>query len=180
MDVLETKFEGVFILEPKVFRDDRGFFVESYNQKGFDEKVGKFTFVQDNHSKSSKGVLRGLQFQSPNGQGKLVRVLVGAVYDVVVDIRKKSPTFGEWFGIELTAENKKQLWIPPGFAHGFLSLEEDTEFFYKCTEFYSPEDEGTLLWNDQELSIKWPKLDVPYSLSDKDLEGMVLSRLVDL
>ena len=154
--------------------------METYNQDKFDEHFGKVTFVQDNHSKSSKGVLRGLHFQNPMSQGKLVRVTAGAVYDLVVDIRKGSPSFGKSFGLELSGSNKKQLWIPPGLAHGFLTLEDNTEFLYKCTDFYAPQHDNTLLWNDAELNIEWPKLDCEFTLSAKDQEGLRLAEFTEL
>lgn len=180
MNIIETGLHGVYVLEPKVFGDERGFFMETYNQKTFDEFFGKITFVQDNHSKSSKGVLRGLHFQNPMSQGKLVRVTAGAVYDLVVDIRKGSPSFGKSFGLELSGSNKKQLWIPPGLAHGFLTLEDNTEFLYKCTDFYAPQYDNTLLWNDPELNIQWPKLDCEFTLSKKDQGGLTLAKFTEL
>lgn len=180
MEVKETNLHGVYVLEPKVFGDERGFFMETYNQNAFKEKIGDFTFVQDNHSKSSKGVLRGLHFQNPMSQGKLVRVTAGAVFDVAVDIREGSPTHGQWFGLELTEQNKKQLWIPPGLAHGFLTLEDNTEFLYKCTDFYAPQYDNTLLWNDESIAIEWPNLETEFKLSAKDLEGKMLDQFEEL
>jgi dTDP-4-dehydrorhamnose 3,5-epimerase len=178
MKKIATNLEGVFVLEPKVFGDERGFFIESFNKKTWlNLGLPDLDFIQDNHSKSSKGVLRGLHFQHPQPQGKLVRVTRGAVFDVVVDIRKGSPSFGQWFGIKLSADNKKQLWIPAGFAHGFLTLEDDTEFLYKCTDFYAPEYEKTLIWDDSKISIDWPLLDVDYQLSEKDLLGKSFKEL---
>lgn len=158
MNIIKTEIPDVIIFEPKVFGDDRGFFFESFNQKIFEEATGlKREFVQDNHSKSSKGVLRGLHYQlPPMAQGKLVRVVQGEVFDVAVDIRKSSPTFGKWVGIHLSAENKRQLWIPEGFAHGFLTISETAEFLYKTTNYYAPEYERSLAWNDADLTIKWP------------------------
>nr|WP_153879942.1 dTDP-4-dehydrorhamnose 3,5-epimerase [Citrobacter freundii] len=158
MNVIKTDIPDVLIFEPKVFGDDRGFFFESFNQKIFEEAVGcKVEFVQDNHSKSTKGVLRGLHYQlEPHAQGKLVRCVIGEVFDVAVDIRKSSPTFGKWVGVNLSAENKRQLWIPEGFAHGFLVLSETAEFVYKTTNYYSPSNETSILWNDQILNINWP------------------------
>ncbi len=158
MNVIKTEIPDVIIFEPKVFGDERGFFFESFNQKIFEEATGlKREFVQDNHSKSSKGVLRGLHYQlPPMAQGKLVRVVQGEVFDVAVDIRKSSPTFGQWVGVHLSAENKRQLWIPEGFAHGFLTLSETAEFLYKTTNYYSPKDEGAIVWNDSDLGISWP------------------------
>lgn len=158
MNVIKTEIPEVVIFEPKVFGDERGFFFESFNQKIFEEATGlQREFVQDNHSKSSKGVLRGLHYQlPPMAQGKLVRVVQGEVFDVAVDIRKSSPTFGRWVGVHLSAENKRQLWIPEGFAHGFLTLSDTAEFLYKTTNYYSPKDEGAIIWNDAELAINWP------------------------
>ncbi|XOZ33340.1 dTDP-4-dehydrorhamnose 3,5-epimerase [Halomonadaceae bacterium KBTZ08] len=159
MKITSTRIPDVKILEPRVFEDERGFFYESYNQKVFDEAVGHpVTFVQDNHSRSVKGTLRGLHYQlPPHPQGKLVRVTVGEVFDVAVDIRKSSPTFGHWVGETLSANNRRQLWIPPGFAHGFLVTSEIAEFQYKCTDFYAPDCEASIRWDDVELRIKWPK-----------------------
>ncbi len=161
----------VLLIEPKVFGDDRGFFFESYNQHQFEEAIGrKITFVQDNHSRSVKGVLRGLHYQIKQPQGKLVRVVQGEVFDVVVDLRKSSPTFGQWIGEILSAENKKQLWVPEGFAHGFLVLSESAEFLYKTTDYWAPEHERCIAWNDATLAIDWPISDKP-SLSGKDAQG---------
>ncbi|WP_305842128.1 dTDP-4-dehydrorhamnose 3,5-epimerase [Photobacterium leiognathi] len=172
MKVIETEIPDVKIIEPNVFGDERGFFMETWNQKKFEELVtGKTTqFVQDNHSKSKKGILRGLHYQTENTQGKLVRVVSGEVFDVAVDIRKNSPTFGKWVGVYLSAENKRQLWVPKGFAHGFYVTSEEAEFVYKCTDFYNPNAEHSILWNDPEISIKWPLTDTPL-LSDKDKNG---------
>jgi dTDP-4-dehydrorhamnose 3,5-epimerase len=157
MKVLKTEIPDVMIIEPKVFGDDRGFFFESFNQKIFEEAVGrKIEFVQDNHSKSSKGVLRGLHYQlEPYAQGKLVRCVSGEVFDVAVDIRKSSPTFSQWVGVNLSAENKRQLWIPEGFAHGFLVLSEMAEFVYKTTNYYHPDSDRGLLWDDKDIAIDW-------------------------
>jgi dTDP-4-dehydrorhamnose 3,5-epimerase len=168
MNVIKTVIPDVLIFEPKVFGDERGFFFESFNQKLFEEAVGyPVTFVQDNHSKSSKGVLRGLHYQlPPHAQGKLVRCVAGEVFDVAVDIRKSSPTFGQWVGVHLSGENKRQLWIPEGFAHGFLTLSDSTEFLYKTTNYYSPKHERGILWNDKEIMIDWGEV-IPI-LSDKD------------
>ncbi|MES1791733.1 dTDP-4-dehydrorhamnose 3,5-epimerase [Escherichia coli] len=168
MNVIKTEIPDVLIFEPKVFGDERGFFFESFNQKIFEEAVGrKVEFVQDNHSKSTKGVLRGLHYQlEPYAQGKLVRCVVGEVFDVAVDIRKSSPTFGKCLEVILSADNKKQLWIPEGFAHGFLTLQDDTEIIYKTTNYYSPEYERAIIWNDEEFSIKWPSK--PDIISQKD------------
>ena len=170
MEFLKTHLDGLLVIEPRVFEDSRGFFFESFNQKRFDEFVPNTVFVQDNHSKSNKGVLRGLHYQIQHAQGKLVRVVQGSVFDVAVDIRKSSPTFGQWFGIELSGTNKKQLWIPAGFAHGFLTLEDNTEFLYKTTDFYHPDFERSILWNDQEIGISWPSIS-DVKLSSKDQEG---------
>lgn len=158
MKAVATEIPGLLIFEPKVFSDDRGWFMECFHQGEFDQAVGEhILFVQDNHSLSRKWVLRGLHFQrSPYAQGKLVRVVSGAVWDVAVDIRRSSPFFGKWVGMELSAENKRQFWIPPGFAHGFLTLSETAEFFYKATALYHPSSEGSIAWNDPRLAIEWP------------------------
>ncbi|EFI1697459.1 dTDP-4-dehydrorhamnose 3,5-epimerase [Escherichia coli] len=179
MNVIKTEIPDVLIFEPKVFGDERGFFMESFNQKVFEEAVGrKVEFVQDNHSKSSKGVLRGLHYQlEPYAQGKLVRCVVGEVFDVAVDIRKSSPTFGKWVGVNLSAENKRQLWIPEGFAHGFLVLSEIAEFVYKTTNYYHPELEGCIKWDDSFLMIDWPNK--PIAISEKDKKGSSILRLND-
>ena len=153
--IIETPIKGLLLIETKVFKDDRGFFVESYNQRELKEIGLDLNFVQDNHSFSKKGVIRGLHFQLKYPQGKLVRVISGKVFDVAVDLRVDSPTFGEWFGVELIEGDGVQFYIPPGFAHGFISLEENTHFFYKCTEFYHPEDDFGIIWNDPELNINW-------------------------
>jgi len=165
----------VVLFEPKVFGDERGFFFESFNAEVFKEATGlDIQFVQDNHSRSSKNVLRGLHYQlNPKAQGKLVRVVEGAVFDVAVDIRAGSPTFGQWVGEVLSAENKRQLWIPAGFAHGFLTLSDTAEFLYKTTNYYAPECEGCISWNDPQIGIQWPEGFEP-QLSKKDLEGMLL------
>jgi len=155
--VTETGLPGVLLLEPKVFGDSRGFFFESFNARNFRSATGiDVDFVQDNHSKSAKHVLRGLHYQIQHPQGKLVRVTSGAAFDVAVDIRRSSPHFGRWTGVTLSAENKRQFWIPPGFAHGFLSLADDTEFLYKATDYYFPEHERSILWNDESLGVDWP------------------------
>jgi len=169
MKVTDTSIPDVKIIEPTVFKDKRGFFFESFNQKQFKEAIGRnVTFVQDNHSKSQKGVLRGLHYQLPPcAQGKLVRVVQGEVYDVAVDIRESSPTFGQWIGEYLSAKNKKQLWIPEGFAHGFLTLSNNAEFLYKTTDYYSPKHERTIKWNDRSINIDWPFKD-NLKLSIKD------------
>lgn len=172
MNVIKTDIPDVLIFEPKVFGDDRGFFFESFSQKVFEEAVGrKVEFVQDNHSKSCKGVLRGLHYQlEPYAQGKLVRCVAGEVFDVAVDIRKSSPTFGKWVGVNLSAENKRQLWIPEGFAHGFYVLSESAEFVYKTTNFYVPNVESGIIWDDKALAIKWPLDGCPIiSAKDKNL-----------
>lgn len=160
----------VVLIGPKVFGDSRGFFLESFKQDLFNEATGtNFEFIQDNHSRSSKGVLRGLHYQlPPYAQGKLVRVITGAVFDVAVDIRRSSPTFGQWVGAELTAENHQQLWIPPGFAHGFVVLSDTADFVYKTTAYYAPQTDRGILWNDESIGIEWPKLDIPFALSEKD------------
>lgn len=174
----QTPIDGVLVLEPKVFGDARGFFFESFNARDFAQATGlNETFVQDNHSKSAKGVLRGLHYQTQHAQGKLVRVTQGAVFDVAVDIRKGSSTFGQWFGLELSAENKKQLWIPAGLAHGFLVTSESAEFLYKTTDYYHPEFERSLLWNDPAMGIDWPLhlLDAPPLLAAKDVSGLTFA-----
>lgn len=172
MNVITTAIPDVLIIEPRVFGDERGFFFESFNQQAFNAAVGQaIDFVQDNHSKSSKGVLRGLHYQlAPKAQGKLVRVVQGAVFDVAVDIRKGSKTYGQWVGEILSAENKKQLWIPAGLAHGFLTLSDTAEFLYKTTDYYSPEHERCIRWDDPDLNIRWPDAGVP-QLSAKDMNG---------
>jgi dTDP-4-dehydrorhamnose 3,5-epimerase len=171
MNVVRTEIADVLILEPKVFADDRGFFFESFNQRVFEAAAGRpVTFVQDNHSKSKKNVLRGLHYQVEQPQGKLVRAVSGAIWDVAVDIRPKSPTFGRWVGVELTADNKRQLWIPPGLAHGFLVVSETAEVLYKATDYYAPAHERTILWNDPALGIAWPLADQP-QVSGKDAAG---------
>lgn len=169
----------ILVFEPEVLEDQRGFFFESFNQSGFDKVMGrKITFVQDNHSKSIKGVLRGLHFQlPPKGQGKLIRVIQGQIYDVAVDLRKTSPTFGHWVGEMLSADNKKQIWIPEGFAHGFITLSDDSEVLYKATDFYSPIHEQCLIWNDPEINVMWPHTENDYIFSDKDTKGKLLSDL---
>lgn len=178
MKVIDTRIPDVKIIEPSVFGDERGFFMETWNQKQFEELVtGKPTkFVQDNHSKSKKGILRGLHYQTENTQGKLVRVVSGEVFDVAVDIRKNSPTFGQWIGVYISAENKRQLWVPEGFAHGFLVISESAEFVYKCTDYYNPKAEHSIKWNDPEIGIEWPITNSEEPLlSGKDKEGLLLS-----
>lgn len=175
MAIQTTAIPEVLILEPKVFGDERGFFYESFNAKNFAELTGVHAnFVQDNHSKSVKGVLRGLHYQIQQAQGKLVRVVAGEVFDVAVDIRKHSPTFRHWVGVVLSAENKRQLWIPPGFAHGFLVTSDSAEFLYKTTEYYAPEFERSILWNDPAIGIQWPNSEQP-TLSGKDKSGALLA-----
>lgn len=172
MQILETVIADVKLIKPIVFSDDRGFFLESFNQKRFCELTGlEFDFVQDNHSRSNRGVLRGLHYQINQSQGKLIRVIKGRVYDVAVDIRRASPSFGRWVGAELSAENFLQMWIPPGFAHGFLTLEDNTELLYKTTDYYAPEHERSIRWNDPDLAIDWPLDAVEPCLSDKDQNG---------
>lgn len=174
MKVIQTEIHDVLILEPKVFGDDRGFFFESFNPKVFEKATGsQVSFVQDNHSKSSKGVLRGLHYQIQQPQGKLVRVVAGEVFDVAVDIRKGSKTFGKWVGAILSADNKKQMFVPEGFAHGFLVLSDSAEFLYKTTDYYAPEHERCIAWNDPDIGIVWP-LECEPVLSDKDQIGMAL------
>ncbi|MEZ8125994.1 dTDP-4-dehydrorhamnose 3,5-epimerase [Vibrio splendidus] len=176
MKVINTRIPDVKIIEPSVFGDERGFFMETWNQKQFEELVtGKPTqFVQDNHSKSKKGILRGLHYQTENTQGKLVRVVSGEVFDVAVDIRKGSPTFGQWVGEYLSSENKRQLWVPEGFAHGFYVTSDEAEFVYKCTNYYAPSAEITLMWDDVTLQIDWPIQSLPV-LSEKDKQGLSLA-----
>ncbi len=175
MNIITTPLDGLLMLEPRVFGDDRGFFYESFNARQFAEATGvSASFVQDNHSRSAKGVLRGLHYQIQQAQGKLVRVTTGAVYDVALDLRKSSPTFGQWFGAELSAENKRQMWIPAGFAHGFVVISEHAEFLYKTTDYWAPEHERAILWNDPALAITWP-LDVTPLLSAKDQAASLLA-----
>jgi dTDP-4-dehydrorhamnose 3,5-epimerase len=171
MKAIATKIPDLYIIEPKVFGDDRGFFFESFNEKKFAELTGQTVeFVQDNHSRSVKGVLRGLHYQVQRPQGKLVRVVQGEVFDVAADIRKGSATFGQWVGVNLSAENKRQLWIPAGFAHGFVTLSESAEFLYKTTDYWMPEFERCIRWNDPQLGINWPFSDAPI-VSEKDKVG---------
>jgi dTDP-4-dehydrorhamnose 3,5-epimerase len=174
MNVLQTAIPGLLILEPKVFGDSRGFFMESFNAKAFRDATGlDVNFVQDNHSRSGKGVLRGLHYQIEQAQGKLVRVVRGSVFDMAVDLRKASPTFGKWAGVELSEENHRQLWIPPGFAHGFLVTSESADFLYKTTDYYAPQFERSLAWNDPTVGVVWPLEGEP-QLSAKDVAGKVL------
>lgn len=176
MNVLKTAIDGVLIIEPKKFGDARGYFLESFSQKRYEEAGIKGPFVQDNLSFSRRGVLRGLHFQDPNPQGKLVSAPLGEVFDVAVDIRKGSSTFGKWVGVMLSAENGRQLWVPPGLAHGFLVVSETALFSYKCTDYYSPSSEHCLLWNDPDIGIQWPFKD-EVELSQKDLKGVSFSSL---
>lgn len=181
MEVIKTSIDGVVIIEPKVFGDERGFFLETFQSDRYKELAGiDLHFVQDNHSRSAKGVLRGLHFQKTKPQGKLVRVVRGAVFDVAVDIRKDSPTYGQWEGVLLSEENKKQFWVPPGLAHGFLVLSDVADFEYKCTDYYDPSDEGSLIWNDPSVGIEWPLdllVDVEIQLSGKDSTAGTLKEL---
>lgn len=178
MNIIETAIEGLLIIEPKVFGDERGFFMESWNARAFREAGLDIDFVQDNHSRSSRGVLRGLHYQQPGPQGKLVRVTAGAVYDVAVDMRRSSPTFGQWVGVELSAANKRMFWVPEGMAHGFLCLEDGTDFLYKCRGYYDPAHEHSLLWNDPTLGIDWPLDGIMPQLSAKDEAGKPLAQAV--
>lgn len=178
MNVVETAIPGPLILEPRVFGDERGFFMETWNDAQFAELGLKLTFVQDNHSHSQKGVLRGLHFQNPKPQGKLVRVTRGAVFDVVVDLRRSSSHFGKWVGLELSADNKRMFWVPEGFAHGFLTLTDNTDFMYKCTVPYSPDSEHTLAWNDASVGVEWPVDTLTPIISEKDAVGTSLKDVV--
>lgn len=174
MNIIPTEIPDILIIEPRIFSDHRGFFFESFNEAAFVEKTGlQVRFVQDNHSCSARNVLRGLHYQVQQAQGKLVRVISGAIFDVAVDLRKSSPTFGQWVSCELTAENRRQLWIPAGFAHGFLALSDQTEVLYKTTDYYSPAGERCLLWEDPDLDIAWPLTEEPI-LTAKDLAGLPL------
>ena len=175
MKVTPTSIPSVLIIEPRVFGDTRGFFFESFNQRAFNQATSlDVNFVQDNHSRSSKGVLRGLHYQIQQPQGKLVRVVRGSVFDVTVDLRKSSPTFGQWVGVELTEDNHCQLWIPPGFAHGFYVLSDSADFLYKTTDYYAPEFERSLIWNDPTIGIEWP-LNTQPIISAKDVQGNKLA-----
>ena len=178
MNVIPTAIEGVLLIEPRVFGDERGFFLESWNAKAFSDAGLDMDFVQDNHSRSARGVLRGLHYQSPEPQGKLVRATAGGVFDVVVDLRRSSPTFGKWVGFELSAVNKRMLWVPEGMAHGFLCLEDGTDFLYKCRGYYEPANEHSLLWNDPAIGIDWPLGDIVPQLSAKDEAGKPLADAV--
>lgn len=177
MNIIDTRIPDVKLLEPKVFGDERGFFMETFRDEWFRQNVAERTFVQENHSKSTQGVLRGLHYQTENTQGKLVRVVSGEVFDVAVDMRRDSPTFGHWVGEVLSADNKRQLWVPEGFAHGFYVLSDEAEFVYKCTDYYNPNAEHSLIWNDATVGIDWPLLGEP-SLSAKDLAGKALAEAV--
>jgi dTDP-4-dehydrorhamnose 3,5-epimerase len=181
MNVTPTRIPDVLIIEPKVFGDARGFFLESFNQRAFNEATGlDLSFVQDNHSRSTRGVLRGLHYQVQQPQGKLVRVVRGAVFDVAVDIRRGSPTFGQWVGVELSESNHRQLWVPPGLAHGFLVISESADFLYKTTDYYAPQHERCIAWNDPELGVEWPELGVAPTLSAKDQAGQRLADVAAL
>lgn len=175
MKLVQCPISGPIILEPKVFGDDRGFFLESWSADGFRAAGLGMDFTQDNHSQSNRGVLRGLHYQNPDAQGKLVRVVAGRIWDVVVDMRRTSPKFGAWFGVELSGANKRMLWVPEGFAHGFLTLEDDTHMLYKCTAPYDPAQEHILAWNDPQVAIEWPLNGLKPLLSDKDRRGRALS-----
>ncbi|VVT02264.1 dTDP-4-dehydrorhamnose 3,5-epimerase [Erythrobacter sp. EC-HK427] len=175
MQVIPTALDGPLIIEPKVHGDDRGFLLESWNAQAFSEAGLDIAFVQDNHSRSDKGVLRGLHFQQPQPQGKLVRVVSGAVLDVAVDLRRSSATFGQWIGVELSAANKRMLWVPHGFAHGFLTLADGTDVLYKCDAPYAPEHEQVLAWDDPDLGIEWPLEGLEPRLSDRDRAGRALT-----
>ena len=177
MNIIETAIPGVLIIEPRVFGDARGFFMETWNAAAFAAAGLDLTFVQDNHSRSQKGVLRGLHFQNPGPQGKLVRVTHGAVFDVAVDLRASSPTFGQWVGVELSAANNRMFWVPEGLAHGFLTLEDDTDFLYKCTAPYAPQSEHTLAWDDPMVGIDWPVAGLDPIISAKDAVGLVLAQV---
>jgi len=174
----DTGINGVTLIEPKVFGDERGFFLETFQKERYQEIIGEgLDFVQDNHSRSQKGVLRGMHFQTNKPQGKLVRCVSGAVYDVTVDVRKGSPTYGKWYGAELSAENKRQIWVAPGLAHGFLVLSAYADFEYKCTDYYDPSEEACLIWNDPVVAIDWPKTEIAVKLSPKDQFGKLLCNL---
>lgn len=176
MKIIDTAIDAVKLIEPTVFGDDRGFFMETWNARVAADAGLDLNFVQDNHSRSSRGVLRGLHYQMQDTQGKLVRVSAGAVFDVAVDVRKSSPTFGKWVGYELSAENKRMLWVPEGFAHGFLTLRDGTDFQYKCTNYYAPVHERTIAWDDPEVGVDWPLDDLIPMLSEKDRVGASLAK----
>jgi dTDP-4-dehydrorhamnose 3,5-epimerase len=176
MNVIKTKLNDVLIFEPKVFGDERGFFMETFRQDMFSQHTGVPELVQDNHSKSAQGILRGLHYQTEHTQGKLVRATQGSVFDVAVDLRKSSSTFGQWIGVELSAENKRQLWVPAGFAHGFYVTSEQAEFVYKCSDYYYPQSEISIKWDDPELGIDWPLVEgAAPNLSAKDAQGMAFA-----
>jgi dTDP-4-dehydrorhamnose 3,5-epimerase len=178
MKISHSKLKGCVIIEPRVFGDERGFFLETFQAVRYEQEAGiDLPFVQDNHSRSAGSVLRGLHFQKTKPQGKLVRVVLGEVYDVAVDIRKGSPTFGEWEGVILSEDNKKQFWVPPGFAHGFVVLSDTADFEYKCTDYYDPSDEGSILWNDPDLDIPWPIANPVLSTKDESAKRLVDLRL---
>ena len=178
MKISHSKLKGCVIIEPRVFGDDRGFFLETFQAARYKQEAGiDLPFVQDNHSRSARGVLRGLHFQKTKPQGKLVRVVSGEVYDVAVDIRKGSATFGEWEGVILSEDNKKQFWVPPGFAHGFVVLSDTADFEYKCTDYYDPSDEGSILWSDPDLDIPWPIANPVLSTKDESAKRLVDLRL---
>ncbi|WP_075171314.1 dTDP-4-dehydrorhamnose 3,5-epimerase [Neptunomonas phycophila] len=176
MDYKKLAIPDVVLMTPKVFGDERGFFLETFRQSEFEKHCGQYSFVQDNHSKSSQGILRGLHYQLEKPQGKLVRVTRGEVFDVAVDMRSNSPTFGQWVGEYLSEENKRMLWVPPGFAHGFYVTSEEAEFQYKCTDYYNPGDEYSLLWKDETLNIKWPLISKSPQLSEKDMLGLTFDK----
>ena len=178
MKVIHSKLKGCVIIEPQVFGDERGFFLETFQAARYEQEAGiDVAFVQDNHSRSARGVLRGLHFQKTKPQGKLVRVVSGEVYDVALDIRKGSATFGEWEGVILSEDNKKQFWVPPGFAHGFVVLSDTADFEYKCTDYYDPSDEGSILWSDPDLDIRWPIANPVLSTKDESAKRLVDLRL---
>lgn len=177
MNIIATGIPGPLIIEPRVFGDARGFFMETWNALAFADAGLDLAFVQDNHSRSQKGVLRGLHFQNPGAQGKLVRVTQGAVFDVAVDLRQSSPTFGKWVGVELSVQNKRMFWVPEGFAHGFLTLDDDSDFLYKCTAPYAPQSEFTLAWDDPAVGIEWPIDGLDPIISEKDARGLSLAQV---
>ncbi len=176
MEVIDTPISGANVIRPRVFGDERGFFMESWNAREFAAAGLDLTFVQDNHSRSQKGVLRGMHFQNPGQQGKLVRVVAGAVFDAIVDLRRSSPSFGQWFGLELSAANHTMLYLPPGVAHGFLTLADGTDFLYKCTAFYDPANEHSLAWDDPAVGIEWPLNGIAPQLSAKDRAGIAFEQ----
>ena len=178
MKLIECDIPGPVIIEPRVFSDERGFFMETWNERAFAEAGLELSFVQDNHSHSQKGVLRGLHFQNPGPQGKLVRVARGAVFDVAVDLRRTSEYFGKWVGVELSEKNQRMFWVPEGFAHGFLTLKDDTDFLYKCTAPFAPQSEHTLAWDDPAVAIEWPISDLDPIVSEKDADGISLADVI--